>query len=789
MAGALLVDLPDVNLPLGRLLRLAGVRVVQAVAPQTWAWRAGRNRLLRASCDMLAVILPFEEPYFRSRGCAVRFVGHPLVDRLAVPAAAADGAPAVPALAAGAAAGQPPGAGARRAAAAAGGRPPSLRGGGELERVVGLAGRRRDRRGAGRAAGAARRGSPCRCESSRAAPLAWLASGEPGEPPVRQAWVAAGTGSLEVAALGIPACVAWRTNRVGFARWRAGWCAAGSPACRTGCWSVEALPERLQDELTADGLVEVFAELRRPSAPARAAASAGRAAVAAGRPRVRGAALARLVDEVVQAEPHRAARPGARGRRRCPAGCSARFLSAWATPRRSMRSGAQSSSRAGYLDHPPLIGWLDAAVLTLWSSPLALRALALGLFSLSAWLLFRLARELFDEAAAWIAVALLCAAPVFHLGGLAASPDAPLSPLWLGTLWVGWRAWRRARRRRGAVVGLGGVAGGVGRRAARRGVPGQVLGAGTGAGAGRRALAAAVDQAAGGVRRRRRGRPARGLAGAGVEPGARLRVGAAPVVVVAARGRPVAAQSRGARRGTARLPLAGGGGAAGLGRRARLAERVGTGAGGRCGGAGRAVDGDPVLPGGNARAVRAAGVGLPVEPRGGTALGRRRRTRPAAAGRGDGGGGRARARRLCRRALGVAVAFDLLAYVVVLTPVLPALVPEPRAWRSSTSSTSCTGGRTCRPRCGGGCRRAAWWWAGTTRTCAQLAWNLRGSGVVVGAGRRRRATSTTGSRGGSGSSRRRCCTCRTSGIPSGRRRRAARGRRNPWRSWTSDAAA
>lgn len=101
--------------------------------------------------------------------------------------------------------------------------------------------------------------------------------------------------------------------------------------------------------------------------------------------------------------------------------------------------------QGGYLDHPPLIGWLDAAVLWLWSSPLALRLLALALFSLSAWLLFRLARELFDEAAAWTAVVLLCVTPVFHLGGLAAAPDAPLAPLWLGTLWVAWRAWRRVR--------------------------------------------------------------------------------------------------------------------------------------------------------------------------------------------------------------------------------------------------------------------------------------------------------------------------------------------------------
>jgi lipid-A-disaccharide synthase len=73
--AALLVDLPDVTLPLGRLLRARGTRVIQAVAPQTWAWRPGRNRTLRASCAALAVVLPFEEPYFRRLGIDARFVG------------------------------------------------------------------------------------------------------------------------------------------------------------------------------------------------------------------------------------------------------------------------------------------------------------------------------------------------------------------------------------------------------------------------------------------------------------------------------------------------------------------------------------------------------------------------------------------------------------------------------------------------------------------------------------------------------------------------------------------
>src|SRR5262245_55456304 len=44
--AALLVDGPDANLPLARLLARRGVPVVYYVAPQTWAWRPWRVRAL-----------------------------------------------------------------------------------------------------------------------------------------------------------------------------------------------------------------------------------------------------------------------------------------------------------------------------------------------------------------------------------------------------------------------------------------------------------------------------------------------------------------------------------------------------------------------------------------------------------------------------------------------------------------------------------------------------------------------------------------------------------------------
>ncbi|NMC69291.1 MAG: hypothetical protein GYA57_04375, partial [Myxococcales bacterium] len=129
-------------------------------------------------------------------------------------------------------------------------------------------------------------------------PLEWLAPDGGEAAATEQAWVAAGTASLEVAATGIPACVVWRTDRIGYAvarrlvRGRF----AGLPNRLLGR---EALPERLQDALTAPDLVRVSEELRRPEAFARAAAAAAELRSRLGGPGFADR-LARLIDEVVR---------------------------------------------------------------------------------------------------------------------------------------------------------------------------------------------------------------------------------------------------------------------------------------------------------------------------------------------------------------------------------------------------------------------------------------------------------------------------------------------------------
>ncbi len=78
--AALLVSFTELNAVVGRVLRARGVPVLWCVAPQVWAWRAGRLRTLRGALDRLAVLFPFEEALWRGAGFDARYVGHPSVE-------------------------------------------------------------------------------------------------------------------------------------------------------------------------------------------------------------------------------------------------------------------------------------------------------------------------------------------------------------------------------------------------------------------------------------------------------------------------------------------------------------------------------------------------------------------------------------------------------------------------------------------------------------------------------------------------------------------------------------
>jgi lipid-A-disaccharide synthase len=77
---AVLIDFPDIHFKLAEQLHRLGVPVIFFVSPQLWAWKKHRIELVKKYVNRMLVIFPFEEPFYRERGVAAEFVGHPLAE-------------------------------------------------------------------------------------------------------------------------------------------------------------------------------------------------------------------------------------------------------------------------------------------------------------------------------------------------------------------------------------------------------------------------------------------------------------------------------------------------------------------------------------------------------------------------------------------------------------------------------------------------------------------------------------------------------------------------------------
>jgi lipid-A-disaccharide synthase len=76
----ILVDFPDFNLHVAGTAKKMGIPVLYYISPQIWAWRPGRTKRIDKLVDHMAVILPFEEDFYRKQRIPVTFVGHPLME-------------------------------------------------------------------------------------------------------------------------------------------------------------------------------------------------------------------------------------------------------------------------------------------------------------------------------------------------------------------------------------------------------------------------------------------------------------------------------------------------------------------------------------------------------------------------------------------------------------------------------------------------------------------------------------------------------------------------------------
>ncbi|MBN1940392.1 MAG: lipid-A-disaccharide synthase [Candidatus Aminicenantes bacterium] len=83
-AAAVLIDSPDFNLRLARLLKPLGIPVLYYISPTVWAWRKGRLDTIRDVVRKMLLIFPFEQVLYAEAGIPHAYVGHPLLERLRV---------------------------------------------------------------------------------------------------------------------------------------------------------------------------------------------------------------------------------------------------------------------------------------------------------------------------------------------------------------------------------------------------------------------------------------------------------------------------------------------------------------------------------------------------------------------------------------------------------------------------------------------------------------------------------------------------------------------------------
>jgi lipid-A-disaccharide synthase len=80
--AVVLIDYPGFHWWLARVAHKQGIPVFYFVPPQLWAWAGWRVHKMRRWVDHVLCSLPFEENWYRSRGVAARYLGHPYFDEL-----------------------------------------------------------------------------------------------------------------------------------------------------------------------------------------------------------------------------------------------------------------------------------------------------------------------------------------------------------------------------------------------------------------------------------------------------------------------------------------------------------------------------------------------------------------------------------------------------------------------------------------------------------------------------------------------------------------------------------
>jgi lipid-A-disaccharide synthase len=77
-----LIDYPGFNLSIAKKLSRLGIKVIYYVSPQIWAWAKGRVKKVKKFVNKMLVVFPFEVDFYKKENVDVKYVGHPLVERI-----------------------------------------------------------------------------------------------------------------------------------------------------------------------------------------------------------------------------------------------------------------------------------------------------------------------------------------------------------------------------------------------------------------------------------------------------------------------------------------------------------------------------------------------------------------------------------------------------------------------------------------------------------------------------------------------------------------------------------
>jgi lipid-A-disaccharide synthase len=80
--AVVLIDYPGFNWWIARRAKVHGIPVFYYCPPQIWAWAQWRVKKMRRLVDHVLCCLPFEQVWFREKGCNATFIGHPFFDEV-----------------------------------------------------------------------------------------------------------------------------------------------------------------------------------------------------------------------------------------------------------------------------------------------------------------------------------------------------------------------------------------------------------------------------------------------------------------------------------------------------------------------------------------------------------------------------------------------------------------------------------------------------------------------------------------------------------------------------------